>query len=110
MDILTISVLVIIVLLVVCIIGYVAIRNLLYKTELYEDHIQAQSKSIDDYNNWISYFDEQIHFILNEMERIDYNKTFESDDEVGFFFQRLKDLISTLEEFKIEESGENQNG
>ena len=69
--------------------------NLLRKIEKTEDMILY-------YESYMKEVDKQIQFIEKRMEEIDAKGTFESDDEVGFFFQRLKLLAELLTTYKLD--------
>jgi len=83
----------IVLLLMVVVLGYTTF-NLLQKNEKAEDMISY-------YESYMKEVDEQIQFIEKRMKEIDANGTFESDDEVGFFFQRLKLLAELLTTYKL---------
>jgi len=86
--------LVIILSLLVVVLGYTTF-NLLKKNEKAEDMISY-------YEDYMREIDEQIKFIDKRIKEIDTKGTFESDDEVGFFFQRLKLLIELLATYKLQ--------
>lgn len=71
--------------------GYV-IYNLLYKVERYETTILNQTQILNNLYNVI--YDMNL-----KLKEIDDRGTFESDDEVGFFFSELKQMQSTLNQF-----------
>ena len=61
-------------------------------------------KRINQYENLIEQFQQIITFSTEKMEKIDSTGHFESDDEVGFFFQELKSLQLLLDDiFENEE-------
>jgi len=68
--------------------------NLLRKNEKQEDLVIR-------YEQHIQNLDEVIQFIVKRVDEIDEKGSFKSDDEVGFFFQRLKMLNELLRNFKI---------
>ena len=80
--------------LLVVVLGYTTF-NLLKKNEIAEDMISY-------YEGYMKEIDEQIKFIDKRIKEIDTKGTFESDDEVGFFFQRLKLLIELLATYKLQ--------
>ena len=80
--------------LLVVVLGYTTF-NLLKKNERAEDMISY-------YEGYMKEIDEQIKFIEKRTKEIDSRGTFESDDEVGFFFQRLKLLVELLATYKIQ--------
>ena len=86
--------------LIILCLGYVSF-NLFRKNETYEDTIEV-------YQNWIEEFDNSVKDTERKLKEIDNKGTFESDDEVGFFFNYLKELnkgLSDLFENKGEEDG-----
>jgi hypothetical protein len=78
-------------LLIIAVACYV-IYNLLMKVEKYEKIILEQTSLIDDIFMTILNMNEKI-------KEIDQRGTFESDDEVGFFFNELKQMQSTLNQY-----------
>ena len=70
--------------LLVVILGYTTF-NLLRKNEKAEDIIVQ-------YNNYIAEFNKQITFTNNRLKKIDDRGTFESDDEIGWFFKQIQNL------------------
>lgn len=77
---------------VVTIVGYVIMMNL-RKLERQEDIIRQQAEKLQD-----------IYAVIAESDRliteIDKRGTFSSDDEIGFFFQTVKGIQQTLNEFR----------
>ena len=69
--------------------------NLLRKNEKAEDVINS-------YQTYIKDVSETIEFIDHRLEEIDKNGAFKSDDEVGFFFERVKMLHTALKSFKVD--------
>ena len=70
--------------------------NLLKKNEIQEDILVG-------YLNYLDQLSKIIEFTDKKLKEIDYKGSFESDDEVGFFFEELKKLQSILNEFKLKE-------
>ena len=68
--------------------GYV-IWNLTRKTELLE--------------TWVEDFTQTIEIVQNDLKKIDYRGSFESDDETGIIFEQIKDTVNKLESYKGEE-------
>jgi hypothetical protein len=68
--------------------------NLLKKNEKCEDIIKS-------YENYMVNLSNTIDFSNNKLKEIDRKGTFDSDDEIGFFFQQLKYLQEQLNNFKI---------
>ena len=69
--------------------------NLLRKFEKQEDILAGYLDYLDKISRVIEVSDEKL-------KQIDSRGTFESDDEVGFFFQQIKGLQDILSEFKLE--------
>ena len=55
-------------------------------------------KRINNYENIILKVNETIEFINRQLKIIDNNGQFEADDEVGFFFEEMKQLGQELEQ------------
>lgn len=68
--------------------------NLLKKNEKCEDIIKS-------YENYMVNLSNTIDFSNNKLKEIDRKGTFDSDDEIGFFFQQLKYLQEQLNDFKV---------
>ena len=68
--------------------------NLLRKFEKQEDILAGYLEYLDKLSRVIEVSDEKL-------KSIDARGTFESDDEVGFFFERLKILSDLLKQFKL---------
>ena len=68
--------------------------NLLRKNEKQEDILAGYLDYLDKLSRVIEVSDEKL-------KQIDARGTFESDDEVGFFFQQIKGLQDILNDFQI---------
>ena len=79
--------------LLVVILGYTTF-NLLRKNEKAED-------IIIQYNNYIAEFNKQIKFTSDRLKKIDDKGTFESDDEIGWFFKQIQNLQKGIDKFRI---------
>lgn len=79
---------------IVVVLGYTT-YNLLRKNEKQEDILAGYLDYLDKLSRVIEVSD-------NKLKQIDSRGTFESDDEVGFFFQQIKGLQDILNEFKLE--------
>tara|TARA_R110001606_G_scaffold33337_1_gene99690 strand:+ start:104 stop:379 length:276 start_codon:yes stop_codon:yes gene_type:complete len=79
--------------LLVVILGYTTF-NLLRKNERAEDIIVQ-------YNEYLTEFNKQIKFTGERLKKIDNKGTFESDDEIGWFFKQIKNLQEGIEKFQI---------
>jgi hypothetical protein len=88
-----IEAIVIILSLLVVILGYTTF-NLLRKNERAED-------IVTQYNEYLTEFNKQIKFTGDRLKEIDAKGTFESDDEIGWFFTQIKNLQEGIERFRI---------
>ena len=68
--------------------GYI-IWNLTRKTEMLE--------------TWVEDFTQTIETVQDDLKRIDYRGSFESDDETGIILGQIKETVNQLENFKGEE-------
>jgi len=66
--------------------------NLLMKNEQAEDIIISQ-------DTFISKFMDTVNKADAKLKQIDHKGSFESDDEIGFFFKEVKNIQATLNEF-----------
>jgi len=78
---------------IVLALGYTTF-NLLRKFEKQEDILAGYLDYLDKLSRVIEVSDEKL-------KQIDARGTFESDDEVGFFFQQIKGLQDILNDFQI---------
>lgn len=56
---------------------------------------------VDLYESWIENFAITVETIDNELDKIDAEGTFRSDDEVGFFFQAIYSILKRLSDFGL---------
>jgi hypothetical protein len=68
--------------------------NLLRKNEKQEDILRG-------YMTYLNKFSEIIDYSHKKLKEVDSKGSFESDDEVGFFFQQLKALQEILDTFNV---------
>ena len=68
--------------------------NLLRKNEKAEDILVGYLDYLDKMSKVIEVTDARL-------KKIDHRGTFQSDDEVGFFFDQIKNLQEILNEFKL---------
>lgn len=78
---------------VVLILGYTTI-NLLRKNEKQEDVLASYLIYMDMLSKTVEYMDVRLN-------KIDVKGVFQSDDEIGWFFNQVKDMQSTLNNFKL---------
>ena len=93
-------VLIILLVIVIIVLSYVT-YNLLTKTEKLEDIAVKQNMYVSN----ISAIIEQTDLKLKEL---DSKETFKSDDEIGFFFNNVKEIQTIINQFKIEEDAEKE--
>jgi Na+-transporting methylmalonyl-CoA/oxaloacetate decarboxylase gamma subunit len=85
--------------LLVC--GYV-ITNLTRKVEKYEDSEDAKSEILAGYLSYLERISQVIELSDGAIKKLDHKGSFQSDDEIGFFFKNIKDIQTILNEFKLE--------
>jgi len=93
-------ILIIILLVVVVVLGFTTF-NLLKKVERYEDELTKRQEAIISYQDYINGLGSTIEFMTKRIDEIDAKGTFSSDDEVGFFFNRLKMLNEMIRPYNI---------
>ena len=74
-----------------------AVRNLLIKVEKYEDVTLDQTKYLQNISNLI--LDSQKH-----LKSLDERGVFQSDDEVGYFFEQLLNVQKELDRYVLPEN------
>jgi hypothetical protein len=84
---------VIILIILVLILGYVS-YNLFKKVEQLE-------RIVDSQESYISKFSNSVDFASKRLGEIDEKGTFQSDDEIGWFFESVKTLQSELNDFNL---------
>jgi hypothetical protein len=77
--------------------------NLLKKTEKQEDMMVSQNEILVSYQIYLNKISDIIELSDKKLKEIDHRGSFESDDEIGFFFQSVKQLQKTLNVFKIKD-------
>lgn len=73
------------------------IRNLLIKNEKYEDVVRDQTQYLQNISNAIG--EGQKH-----LQNLDERGVFQSDDEVGYFFEQLKYVQDELNRYMLPEN------
>lgn len=68
--------------------------NLLKKNEKLEDIAFKQ-------NNYVVAINDEINQINKKLKELDDKGTFKSDDEIGWFFNRFKNILNILEKYEI---------
>jgi len=84
---------VIILIILVLILGYIS-YNLFRKVEQLE-------RIVDSQESYISKFSNSVDFANRRLGEIDEKGTFQSDDEIGWFFESVKTLQSELNDFNL---------
>ena len=85
---------VIAVLVAICILLLYIIRNLIVKNEKYEDVVQDQVQYLQNISNII--YEGQKH-----LQNLDERGVFQSDDEVGYFFEQMKYVQDELNRYML---------
>lgn len=75
--------------------GIYIIRNLLRKNEKLEDIAIKQNEYINSLSTIIKESD-------RKLSEIDSKGTFQSDDEIGWFFKQVKEIQEIINEYKIQ--------
>ena len=86
--------------LLVVILGYTTF-NLLRKLEKQEDVINNQATILASYLSYLNKISDIIEFSVKKLKEVDHKGSFKSDDEVGFFFEEIKQIQDTLNQFKV---------
>jgi hypothetical protein len=86
--------------LLVVILGFTTF-NLLRKIERYEDELNKRQDAIISYQEYVNGLGSTVEFMNKRIKEIDAKGTFSSDDEVGFFFERLKMLNDMLRPYNV---------
>jgi hypothetical protein len=86
--------------LMVVILGYTTF-NLLRKLEKQEDVINNQATILASYLSYLNKISDIIEFSDKKLKEVDHKGSFKSDDEVGFFFEEIKQIQDTLNQFKV---------
>ncbi len=84
----------------ICVLGVLVVSlgfttiNLLRKNEKQEDILVGYLQYLDKLSQIIEFTDKKL-------KEIDHKGSFEADDEIGFFFEEIKNIQNILNEFKI---------
>ena len=73
------------------------IRNLLIKVEKYDDAVTSQTKYLQNISNAIG--EGKKH-----LQSLDNRGIFQSDDEVGHFFEQMKKVQQELDDYMLPEN------
>jgi hypothetical protein len=91
------SIFITIMIFIICILGYIAF-NLFRKVEKLE-------KIVDGQDRYITQFSSTVDFANKRLGEIDDKGTFQSDDEIGWFFESVKTLQNELNDFNLNRTG-----
>ena len=72
----------------------IGVRNLLIKVEKYEDVTQDQTAYLQNISNIVN--DSQKH-----LQNLDEKGVFQADDEVGYFFEQMKNVQKELNRYML---------
>ena len=86
----------------IVVLGFTTV-NLHKKNENQEDILASYLLYLDRISRVIELSDERL-------KKVDAKGSFESDDEIGFFFKEVKEIQKVLNEFQVKEIKENSNG
>jgi len=86
----------------IVVLGFTTV-NLLKKNENQEDILASYLLYLDRISRVIELSDERL-------KKVDEKGSFESDDEIGFFFKEVKEIQKVLNEFQVKEIQEKNNG
>ena len=75
----------------------IALRNLVVKVERYEDITVDQTNYLQNISDLIK--DSQKH-----LQSLDERGVFQSDDEVGYFFEQMKSVQKELDRYMLPEN------
>jgi uncharacterized membrane protein YgaE (UPF0421/DUF939 family) len=73
--------------------------NLLKRNEQLEEAQDLIANDYEDLYNKMLQFEKVIDDANKKLREIDYKGSFESDDEVGFFFKELKNIQEDINKF-----------
>ena len=79
----------------IVVLGFTTV-NLLKKNENQEDILASYLLYLDKISRVIELSDERL-------KKVDAKGSFESDDEIGFFFKEVKEIQEVLNEFQVKE-------
>lgn len=71
------------------------IGSLFANYNLLKNYEQSE-EYVENLETWVKEFSKNITEMNQQLKRIDNKGTFEADDEVGYFFKELKNIIEQL--------------
>ena len=69
------------------------------KIEDASDKFNISERSREELELWITSLSTSLSSIISRVKEVDRKGSFESDDEIGFFFKEIKKLSEELNEF-----------
>ena len=87
----------VIILSIIILVLLVALRNLLIKVEKYEDITVEQADYMNNISNLVK--DSQ-----KPLKNLDERGVFQSDDEVGYFFDNLKKVQENFDQYQLSDN------
>ena len=88
-----ITAIIIILLVLVVVLGFTTF-NLLRKNEKQEDILTGYMSYLNKISDYIEVTDKRL-------KELDHKGSFKSDDEIGFFFEQIKNIQSVLNSFNV---------
>jgi hypothetical protein len=73
--------------------------NLFRKNEAHETYAAELENSNDKYSEFYQYLKRRLDESYSKIKQIDRIGSFESDDETGWIFKTIKDIVKQLNEF-----------
>ena len=80
----------------VIIILTIALLGSLYANYNLLKNYEQSEEYVENLETWVNEFSKNITNMNRELKKIDNKGSFESDDEVGYFFKQLKKIIKQL--------------
>jgi len=93
---------IILLLMLIMTLGYTT-YNLLKKNEKLEDMVENQNEILSSYNTYLNKISDIINTSDKKIHEVDIKGSFQSDDEIGFFFTNIKMIQDVLNQFKIKD-------
>jgi hypothetical protein len=93
---------IILLLILIVTLGYTT-YNLLKKNEKLEDMVENQNEILSSYNTYLNKISDIINTSDKKIHEVDIKGSFQSDDEIGFFFTNIKMIQDVLNQFKIKD-------
>jgi predicted PurR-regulated permease PerM len=90
------TIFIILLLILSSVLGYI-VYNLFNKVEILEQTVDIQEQYIAKFSN-------TLQFTGKRLQEIDDKGTFESDDEIGWFFESIKTLQRELNDFNLNDN------